>query len=70
VDWSENISFAGTTHRVGNQHRRQQVEVRVVGETGGICQATRLLRGDTRSLKAHGAFANSGGKPNRINAAD
>ncbi|MGZ8785012.1 MAG: hypothetical protein ACXW1Y_05545, partial [Acidimicrobiia bacterium] len=33
VDSPGNISFAGTSYRVGNAYRRQQVEVAVVGDT-------------------------------------
>ena len=72
VDGSGSVSFAGVTYRVGNPYRRQQVEVRVVGDTVEISRAGRLLR--THPIKhdpnkAHGAFANPGGKANRINAA-
>jgi transposase InsO family protein len=72
VDSSGNISFAAVTYRVGNAHRREQVEVRVVGDTVEISQAGKLLRVHPVKhdpLKAHGAFANPGGKPDRINAA-
>jgi transposase InsO family protein len=72
VDGSGSVSFAGVTYRVGNPYRRQQVEVRVVGDTVEISQGGRLLR--THPVKhdpdrAHGAFANPGGRPRRINAA-
>jgi transposase InsO family protein len=33
VDLSGHVSFAGANYRVGNAYRRQQVEVRVVGDT-------------------------------------
>ncbi len=72
VDSSGNISFAAATYRVGNPHRRQQVEVRVVGDTVEISQNGKLLRVHPVKhdpIKAHGAFANPGGKPDRINAA-
>jgi hypothetical protein len=72
VDSSGNISFAGTNYRVGNPFRRQQVEVRVVGDTVEISQGRRLLRVHPVKhdpIKAHGAFANPGGKADRINAA-
>lgn len=72
VDSSGNISFAATTYRVGNAHRRQQVEVRVVGDTVEISQNGKLLRVHAVKhdpAKAHGAFANPAGKPDRINAA-
>jgi transposase InsO family protein len=72
VDSSGGISFAGVSYRVGNSHRREQVEVRVVGDTVEISQGGRLLRVHPVKhdpIKAHGAFANPGGKPDRINAA-
>ena len=72
VDSSGNISFAAATYRVGNPFRRQQVEVRVVGDTVEISQGGKLLRVHPVKhdpIKAHGAFANPGGKPDRINAA-
>ncbi len=72
VDSSGNISFAATTYRVGNAYRRQQVKVRVVGDTVEISQAGKLLRVHAVKhdpIKAHGAFANPGGKPDRISAA-
>jgi len=72
VDSSGGISFAGVSYRVGNPHRRQQVDVRVVGDTVEISQDGRLIRVHPVKhdpVKAHGAFANPGGKPDRINAA-
>lgn len=42
VDSSGNISFAAATYRVGNAHCRQQVEVRVVGDTVEISQDGKL----------------------------
>jgi transposase InsO family protein len=72
VDSSGHISFAGANYRVGNAYRRQQVEVRVVGDTVEISQKGRVVR--THPIRhdpdrAHGAFANPGGRPRRINAA-
>ncbi|MGZ5384344.1 MAG: Mu transposase domain-containing protein [Acidimicrobiia bacterium] len=72
VDSPGNISFAGTSYRVGNAYRRQQVEVAVVGDTVEISAGSRLIR--THPTKhnpdrAHGAFANPGGRAKRINAA-
>lgn len=72
VDSSGNVSFAAVSYRVGNPYRRQQVEVRVVGDIVEISQAGKLLRVHEVKhdpVKAHGAFANPGGKPDRINAA-
>lgn len=72
VDSSGSISFAGTNYRVGNAFRRQQVQARVVGDTVEISRGSRLIRVHPIKhdpIKAHGAFANPGGKPDRINAA-
>jgi transposase InsO family protein len=72
VDSSGCISFAGKTYRVGNHHKRRQVQVTVVGNaleisSGGQVIKTHPIRHD-RS-REHGAFANPGGRPHRINAA-
>ena len=72
VDSSGNVSFAAATYRVGNKYRRQQVEVRVIGDSVEISQQGRVIR--THPIrhdpdKAHGAFANPGGRASRINAA-
>jgi len=65
------VSFAGTGYRVGNAHRGQQVEVRLVGDTVEISQQGRLLRSwparHDRS-REHGAFSTPGGRPHRSNA--
>ena len=66
------VSFAGTGYRVGNAHRGEQVEVRLVGDTGEISQNGRLLRTwparHDRS-REHGAFSTPTGRPHRSNAA-
>ena len=72
VDGSGSITFAGASYRVGNAHKRTQVEVSVVGDSVQIAAAGRLVR--THPIrhdrsKEHGAFANPGGRPRRINAA-
>jgi transposase InsO family protein len=72
VDGSGSVSFAGTTYRVGNPYRRQQVEVRVVGATVQISHDGNLVR--THRVKhdrdkEHGAFAVARGRPRRVNAA-
>jgi hypothetical protein len=72
VDSSGNISFAGTNYRVGNKYKRRQVQVAIVGETLEISIGEELLR--THRIRhdrtrEHGALANPGGRPNRINAA-
>lgn len=72
VDSSGNVSFAAANYRVGNKYRRQQVEVRLIGDSVEISQQGRVIR--THPIrhdpnKAHGAFANPGGRAHRINAA-
>lgn len=72
VDSSGNVSFAGTNYRAGNQYRRRQVQVAVVGDTLEISIGTELIR--THPIRhdrtrEHGALANPGGRPHRINAA-
>ena len=54
------ISFAGTTYRVGNAHRCEQVEVRLVGDTVEISQDGRLIKTHAARhdrSKEHGAFS-------------
>jgi len=72
VDKSGCVSFAGWRYRVGNPYRRRSVEISVVADTVQITLDGRLLR--THPIrhdrtKEHGAFANPGGRPRRINAA-
>jgi hypothetical protein len=72
VDSSGNVSFAGTNYRVGRAHIRRQVQVAIVDDTveiaaGGEVLKVHPIRHD-RS-REHGAFANAGGRPSRINAA-
>ena len=66
------MSFAGSSYRVGRTHKRRQVQVAVVGNTVEISVGNQLIR--THKVKQdrtreHGALANPGGRPNRINAA-
>jgi transposase InsO family protein len=72
VDSSGNVCFAGTPYRVGNKYRRRQVQVAVVGDTVEISIGEELIR--THPIRhdrtrEHGALANPGGRPHRINAA-
>jgi hypothetical protein len=71
VGSSGEVSFAGTAYRVGNAHRGEQVEVRLVGDTVEISQHGRLLRTwparHDRS-REHGAFSTPTGRPHRSNA--
>lgn len=72
VDGSGSICFAGASYRAGNAYRRRSVEVSIVGDTVQISFEGRRIR--THPIrhdrtKEHGAFANPGGRPRRINAA-
>ncbi len=72
VDNSGSVSFAGANYRAGNAYRAKQVQVSVVGDSVQISCEGKLVR--THAVrhdpnKEHGAFANPGGRPRRINAA-
>jgi transposase InsO family protein len=72
VDSSGNVCFAGTSYRVGSKYRRRQVQVAVVGDTVEISIGNELIRSHAVKhdrTREHGALANPGGRPNRINAA-
>jgi transposase InsO family protein len=72
VDGSGNVSFAGTAYRVGNKFRRRQVQVAVVEGTVQISIGEELIRTHPvrhDRTREHGALANPGGRPRRINAA-
>jgi transposase InsO family protein len=72
VDSSGNVSFAGANYRVGNAYRRRQVQVAVVGDTVEISIGEQLIRSHKARhdrTREHGALANPGGRPHRINAA-
>ncbi len=72
VDGSGSVCFAGASYRAGNAYRRRQVQVSIVGDSVQISFEGQLVR--THPIrhdrtKEHGAFANPGGRPRRINAA-
>jgi transposase InsO family protein len=72
VDSSGNVCFAGACYRVGNKFRRRQVQVAVVGDTVEISIGNELIRSHPvrhDRTREHGALANPGGRPHRINAA-
>jgi transposase InsO family protein len=72
VDSSGNVCFAGSSYRVGSKYRRRQVQVAVVGETVEISVGNELIRSHKVKhdrTREHGALANPGGRPHRINAA-
>ncbi len=65
------VSFAGTGYRVGNAHRGEQVEVRLVADRVEISQHGVLLRSHAARhdrFKEHGAFSTPAGRPLRSNA--
>ena len=72
VDRNGSVSFAGANYRVGNAFRGRQVEVSLAGDTVQIWSDDRIIRTHAARhdrRKEHGAFANPGGRPDRINAA-
>ena len=72
VDSSGHVSFAGTSYLVGMKYRRRQVQVAVVGEVVEIAIGEELIRSHPARhdrTREHGALANPGGRPRRINAA-
>ena len=72
VDSSGNVCFAGASHRAGNKFRRRQVQVAVVGDQVEISIGEQLIRRHKIKhdrTREHGALANPGGRPRRINAA-
>ena len=72
VDSSGNVSFAGASYRAGNKFRRRQVQVAVVGDHLEISIGEQLIRRHKIKhdrTREHGALANPGGRPRRINAA-
>jgi transposase InsO family protein len=72
VDTSGHVSFAGTSYRVGNPYKHRQVQVAVIDGTIEISIGEQLIRRHPirhDRTREHGALANPGGRPNRINAA-
>jgi hypothetical protein len=72
VDSSGNVCFAATSYPVGSKFRRRQVQVAIVGDTVEISIGNELIRSHAvrhDRTREHGALANPGGRPRRINAA-
>jgi hypothetical protein len=72
VDIHGSVSFAGANYRAGNAFRRRQVQVAIVGDTVEISIGKELIRTHPvrhDRTREHGALANPGGRPRRINAA-
>ena len=72
VDSGGNVSFAGASYRAGNKYRRRQVQVSIVNGTVEISIGEELIRVHQirhDRTREHGALANPGGRPRRINAA-
>jgi hypothetical protein len=72
VDSSGNVCFAGTSYRAGAKFRRRQVQVAVVGDMVEISIGNELISSypvKHDRTREHGALANPGGRPRRINAA-
>jgi hypothetical protein len=72
VDSSGNICFAGASYRASAKYRRRQVQVAVVGDTVEISIGNELIRSHAvrhDRTREHGALANPGGRPRRVNAA-
>ncbi len=72
VDSSGNVCFAGSSYRVGTAYRRRQVQVVVIGDTVEVGIGNELIRSHQAKhdrTHEHGALANPGGRPRRINAA-
>jgi transposase InsO family protein len=72
VDSSGNVCFAGANYRAGNKYKRRQVQVAIVGDTIEISIGEELIRIHRirhDRTREHGALANPGGRPRRVNAA-
>lgn len=71
-DSSGGVSFAGATYKAGMPNRGRQVQVAIVDDTSEIAAGGELIRvhpiKHDRS-REHGAVANAGSRPSRINAA-
>ena len=71
VDSSGNVCFAGASYRAGMAFKRRQVQVAIVGDQLEISVGTELIRSHEIKhdrTREHGALANPGGRPRRINA--
>ena len=72
VDSHGALSFAGAAYRVGNAFRGRQVAVAIVGNNVQLAVEGAIIRVHPirhDRTKEHGAFANPGGRPHRMNAA-
>ena len=72
VDSSGNVSFAGTSYRVGNAHIRRQVQVAIVGDNVEISAGGEVIKCTRSVTTAHANTAPSptpAADPHRINAA-
>jgi transposase InsO family protein len=72
VDSNGNVCFAGSHYRVGSKFRRRQVQVAVTEQFVEIVIGEQLIRRHPirhDRTREHGALANPGGRPRRINAA-
>ena len=72
VDSSGNVSFTCAHYRAGSSYARRQVQVAVVGDHVELSIGEQLIRRHKirhDRTREHGALANPGGRPRRINAA-
>jgi hypothetical protein len=63
------VSFAGTNYRVGSTYQRRQVQLADTVETSIGTELIRSHKIRHDRTREHGALANPGGRPHRINAA-
>ena len=66
------MSFAGASYRAGSSYRDRQTHVEIVDASVEITARGAVLRVHPIRLgrsREHGALANAGGRPSRVNAA-